>query len=395
MVRLWTDGAEYGTLHTQLYSAISGTPPTNDTTAPPDGAYEYRCDFGESARKDVYAANATRILYWHSKFTLVTSVDVSSPVLDINPSGTNELAVFLNTDDTLQMYAKSIGVWSAQGGASAALIAGTPYRLEWKVDSINNAIAFKIDGTDIAGDQGIGIGDIGGSSRGITFGCDVAGAGATAGQVRMDSLAINDDTGSFQNTWIGEQSVIHIYPSAAGDNTAWTPLAGSNWDNVEEVPADDDTTYNSEATLNDIDDYNYAATGLPADEVIDVLHVTSRWRVTLFIGASKHVVRIKASPGGTVEESAELPVLTAYGMLNGNTEPKLYPLTLYDLPGASTTAWTPADLDAAQAGVRCSFGGGAATRVTTLPIVIGHHGEMRLFQQASEPLRRPVEIVAY
>lgn len=367
---MWTDGAEYGTLHSHLYSATSASPPTNDTTAPPDGAYEYRFDLGESFRKDVYAANATRILYIHARFTVVTAVDQGNAIFHCSPPGTNPIALFLNTDNTLQLSVFIGGAWFSAGSASSALATGTVYRVEWKIDSIANVFAFKLEGTDVAGDQSVTIGDIGGSAGGIEIGLSTALG--TVGQVRMDSLAINDDQGSFQNTWVGEQHVIHLHSDSAGDNTAWTPLAGNNWDNVEEVPSDDITTYNSETVLNDIDDYNYGASGL-GSAVIDVVHVTDRWINPLFIGSAKHVLRIKASSGGTVEESAELPAVTIWTMLTGNTEPKLYPLTLYDLPGASATAWTAADLDTAQAGVRISTGGGVACRVSNLPIVVGYH----------------------
>ena len=37
-----------------------------------------------------------------------------------------------------------------------------------------------------------------------------------------------------------------------------------------------------------------------------------------------------------------------------NSTPKSYPITIYDLPGASSTPWTAADLDVAQIGIRLS-----------------------------------------
>lgn len=50
-----------------------------------------------------------------------------------------------------------------------------------------------------------------------------------------------------------------LVPDSAGDNTDWTPSAGSNFQNVEEVPKDGDTTYNETSTLNNIDLYNMGA----------------------------------------------------------------------------------------------------------------------------------------
>lgn len=53
----------------------------------------------------------------------------------------------------------------------------------------------------------------------------------------------------------GDGIVMLLKPTAAGNYTVWTPLAGSNWSNVNEVPPDSDTTYNSSANVGDKDSY--------------------------------------------------------------------------------------------------------------------------------------------
>jgi hypothetical protein len=47
-----------------------------------------------------------------------------------------------------------------------------------------------------------------------------------------------------------------LYPNAAGDSAGWTPNAGTNWSQVEEHPADDDTSYVASDTVGEKDLYN-------------------------------------------------------------------------------------------------------------------------------------------
>jgi hypothetical protein len=62
-------------------------------------------------------------------------------------------------------------------------------------------------------------------------------------------------TGAVNNDFLGDVTVTALYPSGAGTTSGWTPSAGSNYQNVDETPANDDTDYNSTATLNAKDTY--------------------------------------------------------------------------------------------------------------------------------------------
>ena len=164
-------------------------------------------------------------------------------------------------------------------------------------------------------------------------------------------------------------------PSAVGDNSGFTPSAGVEWENVGEVPPDDATTYNS-STTDTTDDHNmesFTEAGGPAVDSITLVAVG--WRAyqsdsTFTTG----YLRIKASAGGTTEESAAMnPVATStyetYKKVSGNTD-KIHRLVLYDLPGASTTAWTTTDLNAAQIGYRHDQVFGGTMRVSTVWLLV-------------------------
>lgn len=78
------------------------------------------------------------------------------------------------------------------------------------------------------------------------------------------------------------------------------------------------------------------------------------------------------SIGGTVEESAGYRPGSTYGSFPGLAA-QLAPITLYDLPGASTTAWTATDLDNAQIGARISTTSALGNiRITAMWLVVDY-----------------------
>ena len=80
--------------------------------------------------------------------------------------------------------------------------------------------------------------------------------------------AIFDDLYVTDGEYLGDVRIGVLYPNAAGDSATWTPSpAGNNWQQVEEHPADDDTSYVAAASvglkdLYNIDDIDPAFTGV-------------------------------------------------------------------------------------------------------------------------------------
>jgi len=76
----------------------------------------------------------------------------------------------------------------------------------------------------------------------------------------IDDVYFADTTGSAPtNDIIGVPLIVEtLYPTAA-DSTTWTPNASTNLSRIQEVHADDDTTYNSDSTSGHIDLYTHGA----------------------------------------------------------------------------------------------------------------------------------------
>jgi len=73
-----------------------------------------------------------------------------------------------------------------------------------------------------------------------------------------DDVYVCDSTGSENNDFLGVCQVIALFPDGDGSSSDFTPSAGDNYENVDENPVDDDTTYNS-GSHGAIDYYTYTA----------------------------------------------------------------------------------------------------------------------------------------
>lgn len=82
-----------------------------------------------------------------------------------------------------------------------------------------------------------------------------------------DDFYILDCSTAPNTTFLGALK-LYALPPTANASVAWTPLAGSNWSEVNEVPPDGDTSYVSSPNIGDVDQYVYPLTGPPANSAI-------------------------------------------------------------------------------------------------------------------------------
>lgn len=251
------------------------------------------------------------------------------------------------------------------GSAASSVVTGRFYRIETQYDRTGSAGAHVVNAR-INGVQFAGASDRSLSAGGFIWFCgmNLNNEANTAGDAYMDDGAVNNNSGSFQNSWCGEGTIAVMLPDSDGDNhglttqTGGTAGAANNFTRVQEMPPNDATSFNGDNTVSNTDDYNLAASpaALGSTDTINAVAVGVRAAGSAASANASYVVRCKASSGGTVEESsASTPASTGWAT-HGTTTTLTPKLTMYDLPGASTTAWTKADLDTTQVGVRISTG---------------------------------------
>ena len=96
----------------------------------------------------------------------------------------------------------------------------------------------------------------------------------------LDDIAVNDTTGSVNNSWCGNGSIIGIVPTANGSKSMFTPgIEGTqNFENVDELSPDGDVTYNSSYALNDVDLFKFIIPEeleIPPTEYINAITVST------------------------------------------------------------------------------------------------------------------------
>lgn len=91
-------------------------------------------------------------------------------------------------------------------------------------------------------------------------------------------LYLCDNSGSLNNSFLGDVRIQTLYPTGAGNYTQFTPSTGSNWQNVDDATENGDTDYNASATLNQIDSFATSdlATGTLAPKAVQQVLVARK-----------------------------------------------------------------------------------------------------------------------
>jgi hypothetical protein len=342
------------------FTAITTNAPAIETTIKRSGVAAYRISNASAAegfRHQYTSSQGVYYLQFHIHVVTLPTGTISiggfritgayKLSIRITPAGLLQL---FNNEDTIQI-----------GANSSALSTGAFYRLAMGIDTTTlSATAVEARAyVDTPGASNFwnpsGTADLAANPNNIGIG--ITGGDATLDYV-VDDIGINDNTGSRQNSWPGEEKLIYQLVNGNGDSSQWTGSDGNSTDNyllLDEVPPDT-ADYVQSNTSGQADYYNMEATPaeLGASDTINFVQVGIYAAVSDATSSDPDVViGIKDDTGGTIEESAALDVnaVTFQGPVPlpalGN-----YALTLYDLPGASTSPWTKAKLDTMQVGIR-------------------------------------------
>lgn len=158
--------------------------------------------------------------------------------------------------------------------------------------------------------------------------------------IKVDDIAINDTSGAADNSWCGEGRVIYLPDDSAGDSTQLTPNTGENWAAVDERAHDSDTTHVEGSTVDNYDLYNLIASGLATGSTILRVIPVAVARDTIANGGK---IQIGIKTNSTEYWSADKTLAVTYTGQDGNE---------YLVNPQTGVAWTIAELDALQVGVK-------------------------------------------
>ncbi len=94
--------------------------------------------------------------------------------------------------------------------------------------------------------------------------------GAGNGLYYLADCVLIDWSSSPNNTFI-DQAKVYVQMPTANVSVQWTPLAGSNFSEVNEIPPDGDTSYNSSSTVGQVDQYSISNSAVPGAASIAAL----------------------------------------------------------------------------------------------------------------------------
>lgn len=364
MARLFSSGFELNSTATRMeWSNVSGSPAISTTTVR-TGTYAGRIrglasGSAQYFSQQVLGSGATANVCYIRFYLYVNTLPSAANTIFFAGGGLGTAGLIkLTSSGALQLFNNT----SQVGSDSSNLSTGVWYRVELYQDKSgaggSHVLTGRIDGTDFASSSSLTLSD---GAHDIYLGGNTKSEAQTVGEWFFDDVAINDNTGSYQNSWPGDGGIIHLKPNGAGDNTDWTGYigTGANYERVDEVTPDDNTSGVRSFTTGQIDDYNIEASGLSGSDTINVVSVGFRANRSTGTTSSTFNVRLKDSSGGTVTESstfsADTTTWRTHTTASNVTTP--YPIISYTRPGGSN-AWTSSYLDTAQIGAKIVSGSG-------------------------------------
>jgi hypothetical protein len=385
MARLYSSGFELNSVTAGMeWGEVTGSPTISSTT-PRSGTYKAVISSLSSGTRKAFrhdfASIAEVCVRVYVNFQTLPSAENRIIALNTGATGYASHQTYLSVDNSgvLKLYNTAFG--GQIGSSSSALNTNQWYYLEIhhkNAGATTGLIEARIDGVGWVSVTGF---DVTSNVRGLVIGGNLNTEAQTTGTWWFDDIAINDVSGSFQNSWAGEGEIIHLRPNAAGDNNQIGAAAGSNnYQDVDEVTPDDGSTYRDTQadSAGEIDDYNIDATPAAMDttDIINCVQVGVRFASAGGSPSDTIVLRVKAAASGTTEESSSgiSPTSTTFAT-NAVSVPRNYPAfpndTNYQTPGTAN-AWTKSDLDQSQIGFRKSADSTWGVRVSAMWLLVDH-----------------------
>jgi len=154
----------------------------------------------------------------------------------------------------------------------------------------------------------------------------------------FDDLYVLDDSGAQCNDFLGDIHNYLLMPEGAGAHADWTPLVGANWQEVDDNPPDDDTTYNATNTVTDRDSFEMEDMPGGWTGTIHAVGVAINSRRD---DAVAHELQPAVRSGGTDYDGTAALITDAYSFYN---------LYAWELDPDTAAAWLVAAVNAMECG---------------------------------------------
>jgi len=333
MARIWMSGLEAG--HLDIFDSQAFSPVVTNAQAR-TGTYSLEASGATDAVGSAFPANETEIF---GRIGLRhNSQGVNAEVISLFDSvGGIQFTITLPN---------RTGILVAKRGAyngTVIGVGGEMHQNRWHciefrllVDNANGVFQLKVDGMLVINFAGNTQQTANANVRSFWLGR--AQANGCPGY--YDDIAFNDTSGVVNASWIGRGGIPAIFPTGAGFSTDLQRVPGgaeANWEDVDEVPPDDDTSYVFDTLIDDHD--SYAASNLVATGTIAAVQWLARAKSDLV--GNPEIARILRI-GGVDHQGADIAIDADYDY---------YPEILDEDPEA-VGAWLVAAVNGMELGVK-------------------------------------------
>ena len=200
-----------------------------------------------------------------------------------------------------------------QGGQTGTLLAGPgtavmstslwQHVAVWaKIANTGGCVVVKVNGV-VDLDTGAGGVDTQASANAYAtraiFGYDNGGSNSV--DLRIDDIWVATAASTTAGDGYGDLNFEALVPTGAGNSAQFTPSAGANWENVDEIPNDGDTTYNFSSTVGHKDTFAMSNLVATTGNVPFLMLETFDRKEDSGSAAMRHVLRM----GGSESESVD------------------------------------------------------------------------------------------
>jgi hypothetical protein len=328
MANRFIDGFKhYGTL-TQKWTSGSGTFSTATPRLPGAG---YLTNPGSGATKTIDSQPTWTVGFGYRitaipNQILISILDGATSQMDLRLTGTGQLQV---------TRGGTVLATSAVGLITAAV--WNYIEFQTTINNTTGAYSVHLNGAAVSGLTATGVNTrMSANNTADTIALPNFPGGST---FDYSDFYMNDGTGSSPNNgfW-GDTRIDTQVPTGAGNYTQWTPSTGSNWQNVDDMPPNSDTDYNSDSTVGHIDSFAVSS-------VVPLTGTVYARQVALFArkddaGLRQIAPLFRHSTTDSVGTTVTLS--TSYQ----------YYFQLYETNPATSSAWTISDCNGDESGYK-------------------------------------------
>ena len=289
MARFFNLGAETGHATSEGLGVGAGVP-TFDTTSPRSGARNYRYPVAGTSASVFHTQGFSGVIgntyffrgYFRWDANPATTVNIIAFM-----TGTTGAFVSARLSSTGQVALwQDVGTVQQIGSATAVLALNTWHMIELSAKVGTGAtddIALRVNGIIIASATGITMSDT--NIGQVRFGW--IGAPGTNRILDVDDVAMNDSTGTEQNSWPGAAKIVFLRPISDAQVGSWVAGASTTvdlWNAIDNIPPvgvaapGTATSQINSSTVNGAAGYranlqSYDAAGIPSTATIRVLQI--------------------------------------------------------------------------------------------------------------------------